>query len=166
MLDTKFEERYYDVTLDMNLGKITVEPSVGESFWLVGQFTGWSSLWEPDKSIQWKADKSSDGNVTWNVTIPDGSQGMFKFHGDKVVTAVWDNAANVDWIKGEWYQAQEEGAFAWNSETYGTTMKVNFGRLGNESNSHEFTKSWALSEPGDFTIVFNTKDFTLKVSKK
>lgn len=166
VLDTKFEERYYDVTLDMNLGKITVEPSVGESFWLVGQFTGWSSLWEPDKSIQWKADKSSDGNVTWNVTIPDGSQGMFKFHGDKVVTAVWDNAANVDWIKGEWYQAQEEGAFTWNSETYGTTMKVNFGRLGNESNSHEFTKSWALSEPGDFTIVFNTKDFTLKVSKK
>lgn len=149
VFDTKFEERYYDVTLDMNSGKLTVAPSIGESFWLVGQFTGWSSLWEPDKSIQWKADKSSDGSVTWNVSIPDGSQGMFKFHGDKVVTAVWDNAANVDWVKGEWYQAQEEGAFTWNSETYGTTMKVNFGRLGNESNSHEFTKSWALSEPGD-----------------
>lgn len=166
VFDTKFEERYYDVTLDTNQGKLTVKPSIGESFWLIGDFTGWSDLWEPDKSIQWKADKSSDGNVTWNVSIPDGKQGTFKFYGDKVITDVWDNVAHVDWKKGEWYQAQEEGTTWWNSSNYGTTMKVNFGRLGNEKNNHEFTKVWQLTEPGEFTIIFNTNDLTLKISKK
>ena len=142
--------RYYDLILNESESKVTIKPSQGKYFWLIGINNVWN------KDDKYKAE-CSDGIVTWNIEVDntiEGWDGSFKICGE--------NTTDTFYGEGEWYNSDLDSAGSWGGkeDTYSKTTPVLFGNLGGD-----YGRKWRLTESGNFTIVFDTKNLTLTVSK-
>lgn len=148
--DLKYSLRYYDLILNESESKVTIKPSQGKYFWLIGINNVWN------KDDKYKAE-CSDGIVTWNIEVDntiEGWDGSFKICGE--------NTTDTFYGEGEWYNSDLDsaGSWWWKEDTYSKTTPVLFGNLGGD-----YGRKWRLTESGNFTIVFDTKNLTLTVSK-
>ncbi len=148
--DLKYSLRYYDLILNESESKVTIKPSQGKYFWLIGINNVWN------KDDKYKAE-CSNGIVTWNIEVDntiEGWDGSFKICGE--------NTTDTFYGEGEWYNSDLDsaGSWWWKEDTYSKTTPVLFGNLGGD-----YGRKWRLTESGNFTIVFDTKNLTLTVSK-
>lgn len=142
-----YNNKYYDITLDLVNNKLTLSLSHGSIYKLVGINFIWNSN-APSATVD------NNGLATWTInvdTATKGWDGTFKICGE--------NTISDDFFKGEWYYSQlnAEGAWWWHSDTYGSTTPVLIESSGD--------RKWKMTESGDYTIVFDTKNLTLKVTK-
>ena len=67
--------------------------------------------------------------------------------------------------EGEWYQSQlgiadnQSALWEWKDGEYGKEVPVLFGKSG------DYNRKWKMTETGNFTIVFDTRNLTIKVTK-
>lgn len=142
-----YNNKYYDITLDLVNNKMTLSLSQGSTYKLVGINYIWNSN-APSATVD------DNGLATWTInvdTATDGWDGTFKICGE--------NTISDSFFEGEWYYSQlnSEGAWWWNSGTYNSTTPVLI-----ESSCD---RKWKMTESGNYTIVFDTKNLTLKVTK-
>lgn len=143
-----YNNKYYDVLLNLNDSTMTLSLHQGKVFKLAGI----NKIWSGDLPA---ATVDANGTATWTTiyvdTATEGWDGTFKICGE--------NTISDDFFKGEWYYSQlnAEGAWWWNSGTYGSTTPVLIESSGD--------RKWKMTESGNYTIVFDTKNLTLKVTK-
>ena len=147
MVEETYNNKYYDITLDLVNNKMTLSLSQGSTYKLVGiNFISNSNA--PSATVD------GYGCATWNLDVntkTEGWDGTFKICGE--------NTISDDFSKGEWYYSQlnAEGAWWWHSGTYGSTTPVLIESSGD--------RKWKMTESGNYTFVFDTKKLTLKVTK-
>lgn len=142
-----YNNKYYDITLDLVNNKLTLSLSQGSTYKLVGINSEWNSN-APSATVD------GDGFATWTLEVnteTEGWDGTFKICGENTIS---DN-----FWEGEWYYSQldSEGAWWWTSEYYGSPTPVLIESSGD--------RKWKMTESGNYTIVFDTKKLTLKVTK-
>lgn len=148
MVKGSYNHKYYDITLDLNKMTMSIKLTQGQDFYLVGINGKWSS--EAPKTT------AEDGVAKWTEYVDvntNGWDGTFKICGVNTTDNFWD---------GEWYNAQldNNGAWWWNGDTYGQETPVLFENIG----GHD--RKWKMTESGTYDFVFDTKNLTLKVTKK
>ncbi len=147
-IDDIYSNKYYDITL--NAEKVSVKLSQGTEFWLVGINGDWTSL-----NSKYKAIADDSGVAKWDIEVK--SVCNFKINGK--------NMTNDFFEEGEWYQSQldiadsQSDLWKWEDGTYNTTTPVLFGKSG------DYNRKWEMTETGNFTIVFDTRKLTIKVTK-
>lgn len=145
-LDGTYDNKYYDVTLDLNNMKMTIALSQGKTFRLAGI----NNKWSYDEWSSATADEN--GIAIWqNIEVTDlGENGTFKICGENTIDTWW----------GEWYyaQLQEDGdGWWWSGDNYGTAQTALIESKGD--------RKWKLTETGNYTFEFDSKNLTLKVTK-
>ncbi|MCI6428464.1 MAG: SusF/SusE family outer membrane protein [Rikenellaceae bacterium] len=152
MVEETYNNKYYDITLDLVNNKMTLSLSQGSTYKLVGiNFISNSNA--PSATVD------GNGCATWTIdvdTATKGWDGTFKICGENTIS---QNSSDDSFWEGEWYYSQlnAEGAWWWNSLTYGSTTPVLIESSGD--------RKWKMTEYGNYTIVFDTKNLTLKVTK-
>lgn len=152
MVKGTYNNKYYDITLDLVNNKLTLSLSQGSTYKLVGINKEWNSD-APSTTVD------IDGIATWTLDVnteTEGWDGTFKICGENTIS---QNSSDDSFWEGEWYYSQlnAEGAWWWNSRTYGSTTPVLIESSGD--------RKWKMTESGNYTIVFDTKNLTLKVTK-
>ena len=147
-----YNNKYYDVLLNLNDSTMTLSLHQGNVFKLVGI----NKILSGDAPA---ATVDANGSATWTIyvdTATEGWDGTFKICGENIHS---DNPAELAFWEGEWYYSQlnAEGAWWWNSGTYGSTTPVLIESSGD--------RKWKMTESGNYTFVFDTKKLTLKVTK-
>ncbi|MGN1225856.1 MAG: hypothetical protein ACI4TL_01305, partial [Candidatus Cryptobacteroides sp.] len=147
MVKGSYNHKYYDISLNLNDMTMSIELSQGQDFYLVGINCLWSS----------EAPKASavNGVATWTVDVDvntEGWDGTFKICGVNTTDDFWN---------GEWYNSQldNSGAWWWVESTYGVETPVLIENVG----GHE--RKWKMTESGNYTFVFDSKNLILKVTK-
>ena len=142
-----YNNKYYDVLLNLNDSTMTLSLHQGNVFKLVGI----NKIWSGDAPA---ATVDANGSATWTIYVDTATQGW-----DGTFKICGENTISDDFFKGEWYYSQlnAEGAWWWNSGTYGSTTPVLIESSGD--------RKWKMTESGNYTIVFDTKNLTLKVTK-
>ena len=148
MVKGSYNHKYYDITLNLKDMTMSIELSQGQDFYLVGINGLWSNL-APKATAE-------NGVATWTVDVDVNTEnwdGTFKICGV--------NTKEDNFWDGEWYNAQldNNGAWWWAESTYGVETPVLFENLGNHD------RKWKMTESGNYTFVFDSKNLTLKVSK-
>ena len=152
-IDTYYCNKFYDFKLDLNTKKLTATLSQGSDFWLIGINNTWS------RSDDYKATAGEDGIAKWtSVAVDkstDGWDGTFKICGENVLPD--------DFWSGEWYHSNipwdKDGArYEWKEGSYGNPANVVFEKTSD--------RKWYMSESGTYDFEFDTKNLTLKVTKK
>ncbi len=147
-----YSEKYYDIALNTTTNKVTVTLSQGKKFYLIGI----NKDWKYPYNAEYEAEADGNGIVQWNVTVTQECD--FKIYGENMVSDDFFG-------KGEWYQSQlpiadpQNDIWSWNSGAYGTETPVLFGKSG------DYNRKWKMTETGSFTIVFDTVNLKLKVTK-
>lgn len=146
-----YNNKYYDITLDLVNNKLTLSLSQGSTYKLVGINNEWNSN-APSATVE--------GDVaTWTLDVntkTEGWDGTFKICGENTIS---QNSSDDSFWEGEWYYSQlnAEGAWWWTSEYYGSSTPVLIESSGD--------RKWKMTESGNYTFVFDTKKLTLKVTK-
>ena len=152
MVKGTYNNKYYDITLDLVNNKLTLSLSQGSTYKLVGINSEWNSN-APSATVD------GDGRATWNLDVNtniEGWDGTFKICGENTIS---QNSSDDSFWEGEWYYSQLDavGAWWWKSDTYGSTTPVLIESSGD--------RKWKMTESGNYTFVFDTKNLTLKVTK-
>lgn len=147
MVEETYNNKYYDITLDLVNNKMTLSLSQGSTYKLVGI----NFIWNPNAP---SATVDGNGCATWTIdvdTATNGWDGTFKICGENTIS---DN-----FFEGEWYYSQLDavGDWHWKSDKYDSSTPVLIESIGD--------RKWKMTESGNYTIVFNTKNLTLKVTK-
>ena len=147
-----YNNKYYDVLLNLNDSTMTLSLHQGNVFKLVGINKEWNSD-APSATVD------GDGIATWTLDVnteTKGWDGTFKICGENTIS---QKSSDDSFWEGEWYYSQlnAEGAWWWNSGTYGSTTPVLIESSGD--------RKWKMTESGNYTFVFDTKKLTLKVTK-
>lgn len=148
-IDDIYSNKYYDITLNAETNKVSVKLSQGTEFWLVGINGDWHSF-----NSKYKAIANDSGVAKWDIEVTKPCD--FKINGKNMT----DNFFG----EGEWYQSQSglvESDFfwEWKDGEYEKEVPVLFGKSG------DYNRKWKMTEKGNFTIVFNTRNLTIKVTK-
>lgn len=148
-IDDIYSNKYYDITLNAETNKVSVKLSQGTEFWLVGINGDWNSF-----NSAYKAIADDSGVAKWDIEVKSVCD--FKINGKNMT----DNFFG----EGEWYQSQSglvESDFfwEWKDGEYEKEVPVLFGKSG------DYNRKWKMTEKGNFTIVFNTRNLTIKVTK-
>lgn len=148
-IDDIYSNKYYDITLNAETNKVSVKLSQGTEFWLVGINGDWNSF-----NSAYKAIADDSGVAKWDIEVTKPCD--FKINGKNMT----DNFFG----EGEWYQSQSglvESDFfwEWKDGEYEKEVPVLFGKSG------DYNRKWKMTEKGNFTIVFNTRNLTIKVTK-
>lgn len=143
-----YNNKYYDITLDLVNNKLTLSLSQGSTYKLVGINNIWNSN-APSATVD------GDGYATWNLDVNTKTEGW----DDGTFKICGENTISDSFFEGEWYYSQldSEGAWWWNLDTYNSTTPVLIESSGD--------RKWKMTESGNYTIVFDTKNLTLKVTK-
>ena len=146
-IDDIYSNKYYDITL--NADKVSVKLSQETEFWLIGINGDWNSF-----NSAYKAIADDSGVAKWDIEVTKPCD--FKINGKNMT----DNFFG----EGEWYQSQSglvESDFfwEWKDGEYEKEVPVLFGKSG------DYNRKWKMTEKGNFTIVFNTRNLTIKVTK-
>lgn len=153
--DDNYSLRYYDIILNSSKDNVTIQLSQGKYFWLIGMNNIWNNDWNNKRDNTYRAE-SQDGIVTWTIDVDtnNGWDGTFKICGENMTSTFFN--------EGEWYNSDLDavGTWRWNDSTYAKATKVLFGNLGGSND-----RKWKMTESGNFTIVFDTKNLTLTVTK-
>ena len=151
-IDDIYSNKYYDITLNAETNKESVKLSQGKKFWLIGINENWDQ-----KNSEYEATADDNGIAKWEINVIKVCD--FKINGE--------NMESSDFFdKGEWYQSQlgiadnQSALWEWKDGAYNTTTPVLFGKSGKDYN-----RKWKMTEEGNFTIVFDTRNLTLKVTK-
>lgn len=147
MVEETYNNKYYDITLDLVNNKMTLSLSQGSTYKLVGI----NFIWNPNAP---SATVDGNGCATWTIdvdTATNGWDGTFKICGE--------NTISDKFFEGEWYYSQLDavGDWHWKSDKYDSSTPVLIESIGD--------RKWKMTESGNYTIVFNTKNLTLKVTK-
>lgn len=149
-IDDIYSNKYYDITLNAETNKVSVKLSQGTEFWLVGINGDWNKFNDTYKAI---ADDS--GVAKWDIEVKSVCD--FKINGK--------NMTNDFFGEGEWYQSQlgiadnQSALWEWKDGEYEKEVPVLFGKSG------DYNRKWKMTEIGNFTIVFDTRKLTIKVTK-
>lgn len=149
-IDDIYSNKYYDITLNAEKNKVSVKLSQGTEFWLVGINGDWNSF-----NSAYKAIADDSGVAKWDIEVTSVCD--FKINGK--------NMTNDFFGEGEWYQSQlgiadNQSAFwEWKDGEYEKEVPVLFGKSG------DYNRKWKMIETGNFTIVFDTRKLTIKVTK-
>lgn len=149
-IDDIYSNKYYDITLNAETNKVSVKLSQGTEFWLVGINGDWNKFNDTYKVI---ADDS--GVAKWDIEVKSVCD--FKINGK--------NMTNDFFGEGEWYQSQlgiadnQSALWEWKDGEYEKEVPVLFGKSG------DYNRKWKMTESGNFTIVFDTRNLTIKVTK-
>lgn len=148
-IDDIYSNKYYDITLNAETNKVSVKLSQGTEFWLVGINGDWNSF-----NSAYKAIADGSGVAKWDIEVKSVCD--FKINGK--------NMTNDFFGEGEWYQSWSdivESGFLWEWKDgeYGKEVPVLFGKSG------DYNRKWKMTETGNFTIVFDTRNLTIKVTK-
>ena len=112
---------------------------------------GINNVWS--QNDDYKATAGEDGIARWtSVKVNTNNEG-FKICGENVLP---DNL----WA-GEWYHSNvswDNEYYHWNGSTYGNPTNVVFEKTSD--------RKWYMSESGTYDFEFDTKNLTLKVTKK
>ena len=147
-IDDIYSNKYYDITL--NAEKVSVKLSQETEFWLIGINGDWNSFNSAYKAI---ADES--GVAKWDIEVTSVCD--FKINGKNMTSKFFE--------EGEWYQSQlgiadnQSALWEWKDGEYGKEVPVLFGKSG------DYNRKWKMTETGNFTIVFDTRNLTIKVTK-
>lgn len=152
MVEETYNNKYYDITLDLVNNKMTLSLSQGSTYKLVGI----NFIWNPNAP---SATVDGNGCATWTIdvdTATNGWDGTFKICGENTIS---QNSSDDSFWKGEWYYSQLDavGEWHWNSDKYDSSTPVLIESIGD--------RKWKMTESGNYTIVFDTKNLTLKVTK-
>lgn len=150
-IDDIYSSKYYDITLNAETNKVSVKLSQGTEFWLVGINGDWTSL-----NSKYKAIADDSGVAKWDIEVTDVCD--FKINGKNMTND------NDFFGKGEWYQSWSELVesdffWEWKDGEYGKEVPVLFGKSG------DYNRKWKMTEIGNFTIVFDTRNLTINVTK-
>lgn len=149
-IDDIYSSKYYDITLNAKTNKVSVKLSQETEFWLVGINGDWKSF-----NSDYMAIADDSGVAKWDIEVTKACD--FKINGK--------NMTNDFFGEGEWYQSwsgiddENEFLWEWNAEKYGKESPVLFGKSG------DYNRKWKMTETGNFTIVFDTRKLTIKVTK-
>lgn len=149
-IDDIYSNKYYDITLNAETNKVSVKLSQGTEFWLVGINGDWNMFNDTYKAI---ADDS--GVAKWDIEVKSVCD--FKINGK--------NMTNDLFGEGEWYQSQlgiadkQSALWEWKDGEYEKEVPVLFGKSG------DYNRKWKMTEIGNFTIVFDARKLTIKVTK-
>ena len=149
-IDDIYSSKYYDITLNAETNKVSVKLSQETEFWLVGINGDWKSF-----NSDYMAIADDSGVAKWDIEVTKACD--FKINGK--------NMTNDFFGEGEWYQSwsgiddENEFLWEWNAEKYGKESPVLFGKSG------DYNRKWKMTETGNFTIVFDTRKLTIKVTK-
>lgn len=144
-----YSNKYYDITLNAETNKVSVKLSQGTEFWLVGINGDWTSF-----NSKYKAIANDSGVAQWDIEVTSVCD--FKINGKNMTSKFFE--------EGEWYQSWSvpvEGNFfwEWKDGEYEKEVPVLFGKSG------DYNRKWKMTEKGNFTIVFDTRNLTIKVTK-
>ena len=152
-----FCDKIYDFKLDLNEKTLTASLSQGSDFWLVGI----NGVWQ-ESNI--KATAGDDGIARWtDIEVKTGTagwDGTFKIRGENVLP---DNFWAGEWyhsnISWDWDDSKNQADYYWwTGSTYGQTANVVFEKTSD--------RKWHMAESGTYDFEFDTKNLTLKVTKK
>ena len=147
-IDDIYSNKYYDITL--NAEKVSVKLSQETEFWLIGINGDWTRF-----NSAYKAIADDSGVAKWNIEVTEVCD--FKINGENMTSDFFG--------EGEWYQSQlgiadnQSALWEWKDGAYNTTTPVLFGKSG------DYNRKWKMTEKGKFTIVFDTRNLTIKVTK-
>lgn len=152
MVEETYNNKYYDITLDLVNNKMTLSLSQGSTYKLVGINFIWNSN-APSATVD------DNGCATWTIdvdTATNGWDGTFKICGENTIS---QNSSDDSFWVGEWYYSQLDavGEWHWKSVKYDSSTPVLIESIGD--------RKWKMTESGNYTIVFDTKNLTLKVTK-
>ena len=147
-----YSNKYYDITLNAETNKVSVKLSQGTEFWLVGINGDWTH-----NNIAYKAIANDSGVAEWNIEVTSVCD--FKINGKNMTSE------SKFFEEGEWYQSQlgiadnQSFLWEWKDGEYGKEVPVLFGKSG------DYNRKWKMTETGNFTIVFDTRNLKIKVTK-
>lgn len=142
-----YNDKYYDITLNLETMKMTIKLSQGNTFYLVGINKHW------DKTYPAEADEN--GIVTWTIDVTDVSDGTFKIAG----TNTFEDLYKDGFWYGEWYYSQldSQGEWHWTNDLLGSTQTALFENAGD--------RKWKMTSTGNYTFTFDSRDLKLTVVK-
>lgn len=147
-IDDIYSNKYYDITL--NAEKVSVKLSQETEFWLIGINGNWTHF-----NSEYGAIADDSGVAKWDIEVTSVCD--FKINGK--------NMTNDFFGEGEWYQSQlgiadnQSALWEWKNGEYEKEVPVLFGKSG------DYNRKWKMTETGNFTIVFDTRKLTIKVTK-
>ena len=152
MVEETYNNKYYDITLDLVNNKMTLSLSQGSTYKLVGINNIWNSN-APSATVD------GNGLATWTLDVNTENKdwnGTFKICGENTIS---QNSSDDSFWEGEWYYSQLDavGEWHWKSDKYDSYTPVLIEDIGD--------RKWKMTESGNYTIVFDTKNLTLKVTK-
>lgn len=159
-LESGYYKRIYNITLDMNNLKVTISPAHGTEYRLVGINDKWASSDDLPKAT------AVEGIVKWEGINVNTTAKGFKICGEYTFDNVYTGGSFYD---GEWYYASlsfdkkwEDNK--WNDNYYWFTPT----HSGPTDVVFESTvdRKWYIPESGTYDFEFDTKNLTLKVTKK
>lgn len=151
----EFCNKYYELTFDSTNNKVSLKLAQGQDFWLIGKPFGGYNANKPD---QFKATADANGIATWNVTTTE--TGDFKICGKYTL--------EDSFYRGEWYYSTDKSGFNWSGDlgnNYSTEAEQKTFNVLLFFQENDDNNKWKLNETGKFTIVFDTKNLTIKVYK-
>lgn len=159
-LESGYYKRIYNITLDMNNLKVTISPAHGTEYRLVGINDKWASSDDLPKA------RAVEGIVKWEGINVNTTAKGFKICGEYTFDNVYTGGSFYD---GEWYYASlsfdkklEDNK--WNDNYYWFTPT----HSGPTDVVFESTvdRKWYIPVSGTYDFEFDTKNLTLKVTKK
>ena len=138
-------ERYYDITLNIDSKTLKVRFSQGTEFWLNGSPFVWG-----EKKDNYKAVANENGIVTWDDVVLSGTENYFRICG--YYTYPYEN----QFYQGEWYYASES-----NLDLKSGEEKDVLPFVSDYNNSN-----WTISEAGKYKITFDSKKLKIKAEKQ
>ena len=159
-LASGYYKRIYNITLDMNNLKVTISPAHGTEYRLVGINDKWASSDDLPKAT------AVEGIVKWEGINVNTTAKGFKICGEYTFDNVYTGGSFYD---GEWYYASlsfdkkwEDNKwndnYYWFTPTHSGPTDVVF--------ENTVDRKWYIPESGTYDFEFDTKNLTLKVTKK
>lgn len=150
-IDDIYSNKYYDITLNAETNKVSVKLSQGTEFWLIGINGNWTHF-----NSEYRAIADDSGVAKWDIEVTSVCD--FKINGKNMTSE------SKFYEEGEWYQSWSdivESGFLWEWKDgeYGKEVPVLFGKSG------DYNRKWKMTEKGNFTIVFDTRNLKIKVTK-
>ena len=149
-IDDIYSNKYYDITL--NAEKVSVKLSQETEFWLIGINGNWKHF-----NSEYRAIADDSGVAKWDIEVTSVCD--FKINGKNMTSE------SKFYEEGEWYQSwsgiddENEFLWEWKDGEYEKEVPVLFGKSG------DYNRKWKMTETGNFTIVFDTRNLTIKVTK-
>ncbi len=141
-----YENKCYDITVNLIEKKLTMKLSQGNTFWIFGI----NGVWERNDAYKAVAE---NGIASWTLDINNKCD--FKICGENTL----ENVGVGDIWSGEWYYSplDSEGKWWWVPDNYGSEQPSPFENAGD--------RKWWFEETGNYTITFDSRNLKLTVVK-